>query len=328
MNSMNLNSNNEYSDPNRRRMLEALDVCRPGSDDFDRLLESRTIEAIRSDADLTARYQRLQRFDAAVGRAFADAPVPAGLEARLMAALAADSLVSAVQAAALPGVNIALPGANTASTPVAGATVPTVPGVTVPGVTLPAPTVPVADLRLESGRLSRRRWMAACGAAGAATAAGLVGFWFIKSTAPTEITAEQLLDEAYTLHDADGSFPAAAIDPRNPPTDFPLTSAIKLPAGFVPRRRNLDGRLIGRPGVAYELAAVGQPRATLYVLGDRFGMQGVGGVPQIASGEADKTTGHRALGAWREGGMLYVFVVEGDKPRYRQFFAQSAGVFA
>jgi hypothetical protein len=182
---------------------------------------------------------------------------------------------------------------------------------------------------VEEGRLSRRRWLAACGATTAATAAGLIGFWFIRRNQPSEITVEQLLDEAYALHETDGSISATAIDPRNLPTDFPLTSAIKLPAGFVPRRRNLDGsRLIGRPGAAYELAPVGRPRATLYVLGDHFGMQGVAGVPQIASGVADKTTGHRALGAWREGGMLYVFVVEGDEHRFRQFFAQSTGVFA
>jgi len=305
------------SNPDRRRLLEALDACRPGSDDFDRLLDARLTEAIRADAELTARYRRLQAFDGVVGRAFADATVPAGLDARLMAALAADALVSHVEdqvgersTGGTPRQELR-PAGGAAAAGAAGA-------------------VSAVGERVEAGRFSRRGWMAACGATAAATAAGLAGLWLLRSTQPGEMTVEQLLDEAFALHQQpEGELPpAVAIDPRNPPSDYPLSAKVGHRRDVVPRRRNLDGRLLGRPGVAYELAAPGTPRATLFVLGDGRGARGVAGVPHSVSGHPDKTTGNRALGAWREEGLLYVFVVEGDDERYRRYFSESTEVFA
>lgn len=322
MNLKNPHSNNEYSNENpsrenasdddassvnsgRRKLLESLESCRPGSDDFERLLDAETVAAVHSDAELTRRYGLVQQFDTTVARAYADVPVPGGLENRLLAALAADALVTQVEKATAENVT-----ANVAAD------------------VRPLEARPGESHSVAPARMSRRGWLAACGAAGAATAAGLAGFWFLRPGEPVEMTVEQLLDDAFALHNSEGEqTPAVAIDVRNAPTDFPVSREFAVNGARLPRR-NVDGKLLGRPGVAYELAPVGQPRATLYVLGDRSGAQGVAGVPDAASGLAQKTTGNRALGAWREGGLLYVFVVEGDEHRYRGYFKQSTGVYA
>jgi hypothetical protein len=321
---LNSPSNNEYSNPDRLRLLEALEACRPGSDDFDRLLEARSREAVRADAGLTARYRRLQRLDGVIGRAFADVPVPVGLDARLMAALAADALVGRVEASSSEASRGENSWGEASRAQVSRAQESRVAAPT------SNPLHASAAAPVEPARFSRRGWLAVCGATAAATAAGLAGLWLLRSNRPGEMTVEQLLDEAFALHEQleDRLPPAVEVDLRNPPVDFPMSAKISRRAGIVPRRRPLDGRLLGRPGSAYELAGPGAPRATLYVLGDGSGSHGVVGVPDSVSGHPDKTTGNRALGAWREGGLLYVFVVEGDAERYRRFFAESGGVFA
>jgi hypothetical protein len=313
MNLMHSHSNDDFASSERRRLLEALEACRPGTDDFERLLDAETVRAIRGDGELTERHRRLQKFDAAVGRAFVDVPVPADFESRLLAALAADTLVAAVEE----------------NTSLAGAISPE-PAPSAPfAATSPDPRAdevrPAQPPTVATARWSRRGWMAACGALTAATAAGLTGVWFLRRDT-REMTVEQLLDEAFALHQSDSQATAIPVDRMNPPADFPFSDAIWRPALL--RRRSLDGRFLGRPGVAFELAADGGPRATLYVLGDRFGSQQVVGVADSPSSRPGKTTGGRALGAWRQAGFLYVFVVEGDGDRYRSYFSKSAEVYA
>lgn len=85
-----------------RQLLERIDACRPGSDDLhdpalaplaDELAES------RAKRDL---YDRVQALDGAIGEALEDVPVPVGLSERLLARLAAEQVVSAVESAKPP----------------------------------------------------------------------------------------------------------------------------------------------------------------------------------------------------------------------------------
>ena len=56
----------------------AMDVCRPGSDDLSQAELAEFAAALESDDALREQYRRLQTFDAAVGQAFQDVPVPEG----------------------------------------------------------------------------------------------------------------------------------------------------------------------------------------------------------------------------------------------------------
>jgi hypothetical protein len=69
------------------RIIEAIDGCRPGSDDLDdpELLQLRQQMAV--DAELRAAFVRVQKLDARLATAIGDVPVPEGLESRILARL-------------------------------------------------------------------------------------------------------------------------------------------------------------------------------------------------------------------------------------------------
>lgn len=70
-----------------QEIQQAIDACRPGSDDLQRPEMSALAEAVRCDPDVHHRYECSQQFDASVIGLFRDVPVPAGLVDRLLAAV-------------------------------------------------------------------------------------------------------------------------------------------------------------------------------------------------------------------------------------------------
>jgi hypothetical protein len=73
---------------NDPRLIEAIEACRPQSDDLSQPdLAFLRVELAR-DPQLEEAFQRVQTTDAAVGRVFRDVPVPEGLADRLLARLA------------------------------------------------------------------------------------------------------------------------------------------------------------------------------------------------------------------------------------------------
>ena len=66
---------------------QAIDACRPGSDDLQQPEMAALAEAIRRDPDVRRRYECSQQFDALVRGPFRDVPVPDGLADRLLAAV-------------------------------------------------------------------------------------------------------------------------------------------------------------------------------------------------------------------------------------------------
>ncbi len=77
------------SDLERQKLDEAIDACRPLSDDLDQPEFAELAKRIETDAEIRHLFERSQAFDTAVARAIKqDADVPAGLAERLLASLA------------------------------------------------------------------------------------------------------------------------------------------------------------------------------------------------------------------------------------------------
>lgn len=74
-------------DRNKQDILQAIDACRPGSDDLYQEEMSALAEALQSDPQAQQWYDRTQRLDAVVTEAFRDVPVPEGLADRLLEAV-------------------------------------------------------------------------------------------------------------------------------------------------------------------------------------------------------------------------------------------------
>ena len=78
----------EHETFGHREILEAMESCRPGSDDlFDPALAP-LVEVLTLDANLADRFRQQQHVDAAVASAFRDVAVPDGLAERLLGRLA------------------------------------------------------------------------------------------------------------------------------------------------------------------------------------------------------------------------------------------------
>jgi hypothetical protein len=82
-----------------RPLWEAIDACRPGSDDVHSPELAGLAERLLVDPQLAAAFARVQRFDTFVAEALDDVPVPEGIERRLLAALSAAREGAAVSAA-------------------------------------------------------------------------------------------------------------------------------------------------------------------------------------------------------------------------------------
>ena len=70
-------------------ILEAIEACRPGSNDLSDPGLAFLATELAARAELDDAYERLQRLDAMLAVAFKDVPVPEGLGQRILARLAA-----------------------------------------------------------------------------------------------------------------------------------------------------------------------------------------------------------------------------------------------
>ena len=283
---MNSSNNEQHGPQSAADLFVAADVCRPGSDDLDKLIGRGQAEALRADHAANEYFGRSQAFDAVVAKAFGQVPIPLGAKERLLAALAADGEASS----------------NDSFAPAESATL-----------------VPVR----RAAPLTRRRWLAACGAAATSTAAGLAFYAWWQGRQRPDLSLEDILHSALAFHELPEAENAAwtTIAEQAPPAEFPLSKAIRT-VRSIPRWRPLGKELLGRSGVAYEVAGRGEPRATVYVLTADGGLK----APLIRHLPAEpmhapETTGGMALGAWREEGRIVCFVVAGDADRYRSFLS-------
>ena len=71
------------------RILEALEACRPGSEDIRDPVMEPLARQLGVFPELAALYERLQQTDRAIAEVFREVPVPAGLAARVLTQMAA-----------------------------------------------------------------------------------------------------------------------------------------------------------------------------------------------------------------------------------------------
>lgn len=273
----------------RRRIEEAIDACRPASDDLHDSGLSFLADDLAQDPRARQRYQRVQQIDAAISAAFLDVPVPTGLEARLLAILeSAQGAIAAVEPTRAASSESGDSSAAAVSDAVAA---------------LPAAT-----------RRFSRRWLTAA-AVGMVVAASVAVLVTSLPSAP-EVHKDNVADlvrEFFEEERRQNPAPGLLAQQHPAPRGFDYSTAILRPANV--RWRHVTG-LLGDNGVAYDLPHAGGRNllATLYVVRGPSTLTGLDGSPPV---NPLATTGGVTIGAWRAGPMLYVLVVNGSVRQYQ-----------
>ena len=264
------------------RFLEAMEACRPESDDLKDPALAFLADRLAADSQLKDVFQRLQCLDAKFAEAFRDVPVPDGLADRITARLAADR-----------GPGGALPEEHqTGETGVPG---------------------PIAQVLKPRKRLSRRRLLAAT--AGVAVAASVVVALVVGNGGQPVRQPEEVWQGARDFFERDWEEPSELVATSQPPAAYPAGADFGISNFPQIRWRQIRGFLGECKGVAYDMEPPGSPRATLYVVKCKVPGLSFSAPPFAPS----STTGGRSIGAWQTGGLLYVLVVEGGDRTYRGF---------
>ena len=292
------------------KWLPAIDACRPASDDL-ALVELHELAAeLATNPRLAQMHDRIQSLDAAIARATVDVPVPEGLQARLMASLAAAAVAAEV--------------GETAAVLVS-------PGLVSPGLVTPASIASPESSRktLPSGRWPTGRILA-YGALAASVAAAAI---YLSRPAPRTIGADEIMQLAVDFHEQADDAATQALEPGSElpigssgNANYPLSTAIT--AGGTTRMRTLSD-FLGRSGVAYDMSR-GRARATLYVVdlsASRDAPPVEPALPKAPSAAPEFDTGGHCVAVWQATGLLYVLVVDGG-PREYQHFVPPAGRIA
>jgi hypothetical protein len=242
-------------------------------------------EALRNDARLAESLRRRVRFDARVRERFERVAVPSGLEARLLAAIVADSVAAAP-------FDQAVAGATTAAASEANAAVQ-----------------PSGSERPSSRgwRRARRLWGAAAVAATLVGAAFFLFPWQVRERTPNDLASSAL-----ELWAAPGSHPAG-----QPLTRLPEAWALGRHAAAPLRSSTWRSvQAAGRTGVLVEWKLASGRAAGLLILPasgpDRIAP--LANRPQSVAG----ASGGGAVAVWREGDLVYVLVAPGGEDDLRR----------
>jgi hypothetical protein len=167
--------------------------------------------------------------------------------------------------------------------------------------------------------LSRRTWAISAGLA--ALAAGLLIAAWLGLQKDEELSPQYVLDEAIRLFDADLDEPGPLLARTPAPTEYPHSVAVFQVRGA--RWRHLES-FLGRRGVVYDLPGPTADRgAALYVI-ESDGIDCLDALPS----SRPYTTAGCCASVWQEGGLLYVFVVQGDESTYRAYLNLPHGPMA
>jgi len=274
------------------RILEAIEACRPASEDLKDPALAFLATQLEVDPELRELFERCQRVDATLAEAFRDVPVPEGLADRITARLAAVRNGQGASGEGFPSVGheSAPPNGRAATTAV------------------PGPIAQVARTR----RRVLRRWLLA-GAGGMAVAASLLVALIVARQQPPALERAEVLDGAIEFFDSDWDQVGQLAAESQPPRAYPAGPEFDV-AKFPQIRWRLIADFLGCEGVAYDMARPGGARATLYVV--KCTVPNLPGGPPLTP---LRTTGNRSVGAWQTGGLLYVLVVEGGNRTYQSF---------
>lgn len=281
------------------RILEAIEACRPGSDDLSDPALSWLATRLEADPELRADYEKLQLADANLAEVFRNVTVPEGLIERIVARLEAEPRARGVSE-------------TSSDEPPSDEPPPDEAGETA-----------VASLpqrrQVSRRQRFRRRWMLAGAGSFAVAGSIFAAIVLINTTGNENLTASAVCEKAIDFFDreAGAAEPGKLIGENSPPTAYPLSLEVASLPGI--RWRRIQG-FLGRRGVAYDLTPPGNPRATLYVVECT-----VPGLPRVPPpGPALNSRGFCAA-AWQSGSLVYVLVVEGGPRTYRRVLDLSSG---
>jgi hypothetical protein len=208
------------------RLIEALEACRPHSDDLADPAMAALAAQMAASREVDDLYERLQRFDAAVAKAFCDVPVPVDLGDRILARLAAEPAQPVVPVSSSDEVH-------------------------------------TADLRPLAAARPRgtRRTLVAIVAA--AIAASIVAALFIHRDQRKPLGSE-VCEAAITFYAGDverghGSL----VGQQSPPAEYPFSSRLRSLGNT---RWRVVSDFVGYEAVAYDLKDSDGSAATVYVL--------------------------------------------------------------
>jgi hypothetical protein len=271
---------------NRPELYKLIELCRPGSDDLCDPDQAELARQVQADAEIRARYEAVQKLDGAIGTAFHDVPVPAGLEQRLLAGVAARVRDKASDTPANPSQN-----ERSATS---------------------AAELEAAPRRKKRFLRRRMRWIGVGGVAAALLIA--VAAWAIVKMYPApKVPLETLAHRALRWVDQLLTQPWKSLDENGPEglvPGYPLEPSLR--AGPLRFQQFGDER---DTVVAYDLAAPGQPIAAQFTIRTSREYD----VPGVMMSKPLWSSGPYCIGACQRDGVLYVLVVEGDAGRFRQF---------
>ncbi len=261
--------------------IEAMEACRPQSDDLSDSGLAFLAGQLAADPDLSERFQRLQRVDAAIAAACGDVPVPEGLADRIMARLAEEGASADASASVDQRTLEAQP-----------------------------PQAPMAEAT--GRRRPVRRWLMAVGGI-ATVAAGLVAALWIWGPEPPALTSSQVCKLAIEFIEDDSEEPGELLRASRAPEAYPVSRDLDL-SRFPEVRWRRVRDFLGRDGVAYDITAPGRPRVTLYVV--ECTVPDLRNL--LPPPKSSYSTGNWSVFAWQTNGLLYVLVAEDGSRTYEQ----------
>jgi hypothetical protein len=209
-------------------MLDAIESCRPASDDLFTPELSDVAEHIAVDPGCDRYYERLQNLDLKISAAFHDVEIPPGLEQRVLAKVE------------LARLEDALFGYEDETLATAAST-------------LPCPR--------KEPRNTRRRFLLSSGVLAAAISIFFVIFWNLRpSTDWTRQTAEE---RAMQFFNAENVAPGQLLAKTPCPAEFPLSNQIRR---FRDTSWRPVENFLGKTGIAFDLPSANGERATLYAI--------------------------------------------------------------
>jgi hypothetical protein len=268
----------------RERICDALESCRPGSNDLQSAEFADVAEQIAQHPHLEAVFARIQSADSKIAAAFQDVAIPVGLQQRLVAAInlaqTEDEFSTALHAAT---------ESDADNAPTAGPSVAS-----------------------QKDRKLSRRWLILSSGLLTSTVAILLAIFFGMNNSGG-YTKETVQDEAIRFFNNDNpTTPGQLLTESSYPKGFPLSNAIRYSSKihWRPLVNFLD-----KPAVAYDLPSQKGSVATLYVV-DRT----VANLGDYPVGTPSNTAGC-CVAAWQENELLYVLVVKGSQKSYEEYLA-------
>lgn len=271
-----------------REIQQAIDACRPGSEDLHQPELAPLAEAILRDPGVRRRYECSLRFDAGVREAFREVPVPDGLDERLLAAIESSRV-----------------------------------GAVVESPTCAACSPANHEVRAESGAggrwpsaKRRRIWSLVAGSLIAVAAlAGfvlLVPFFRAAEPRPDDRLPGEILawSDAVVRQGWNEDLRAAQALTR------PLDRAVRANS----QRWCAIATAYDSQTVVYDVAPRGAELALVFCMRCPVSHSKL---PQLPPGNGFSATGGLTLGVWRRGDLVYVLVVRGGANRYRQLIESS-----